>query len=67
MTWLPCPNEPRCPHAGIIHDIYDAEDQVPRCCAEGCDCGKRPAGRDGPLTKAEYAGEMRRQPPRRTR
>lgn len=49
-----CPNEPRCPHSSLVHDIYDQEDEVPRCCAEGCDCGKR-TGADGPLTKAEYA------------
>lgn len=36
-----CPNDPRCPHAGLVHDIYDWDDPVPRCCAEGCDCGKR--------------------------
>jgi hypothetical protein len=38
--WWRCPNDPPCPHAGIIHDIHDAEDLVPRCCAEDCDCGK---------------------------
>jgi hypothetical protein len=40
--WWMCPNEPGCPHPGLIHDIYDADDTRPRCCAEGCDCGKRP-------------------------
>jgi hypothetical protein len=38
--WWRCPNNPPCPHAGLFHDIYDEEDQVPRCCADGCDCGK---------------------------
>jgi hypothetical protein len=37
--WWVCPNEPRCPHAAVIHDVYDSEDEVPRCCAEGCQCG----------------------------
>lgn len=38
--WWLCPNEPRCPHAALFHDVYDAEDTMPRCCAEGCECGK---------------------------
>jgi hypothetical protein len=39
--WWRCPNDPPCPHGGVLHDIYDLEDTVPRCCAEGCDCGMR--------------------------
>jgi hypothetical protein len=39
--WWRCPNDPPCPHGGMVHDIYDLEDTVPRCCAEGCDCGRR--------------------------
>jgi hypothetical protein len=39
MTWWRCPNEPPCPHGAVLHDIEDAEDQLPRCCAEGCGCG----------------------------
>lgn len=38
--WWACPNDPPCRHGGVIHDIYDDEDLVPRCCAEGCDCGE---------------------------
>ena len=38
--WWRCPNDPPCPHGAIVHDIYDDEDLVPRCCADGCDCGK---------------------------
>jgi hypothetical protein len=37
--WWLCPNEPRCPHAALFHDVYDDEDEVPRCCADGCQCG----------------------------
>lgn len=48
-----CPNEPSCSHAAFVHDVYDLEDQVPRCCTEGCQCGTRP--KDGPLTREEYA------------
>ena len=44
MTWWLCPNEPRCPHGGVLHDVYELGD-TPRCCAEGCDCGKREPGR----------------------
>lgn len=54
-NWASCPNDPPCPHAGIIHDIYDFEDEVPTCCAEGCGCGKRPPGKEGSMTRAEYA------------
>lgn len=55
-AWWLCPNEPRCGHAAVFHDIYDDEDQVPRCCAEGCQCGARP--KEGPLTREEYAALM---------
>ena len=47
------PNEPRCPHAAVIHDVHDDEDEVPRCCAEGCMCGYRL--KEGPMTREEYA------------
>jgi hypothetical protein len=40
--WWLCPNEPRCPHARVFHDVEDYDDPLPRCCAEGCDCGKWP-------------------------
>lgn len=33
--WI-CPNVPRCPHPGVVHDIEDLEDQRPACCVEGC-------------------------------
>lgn len=36
-----CPNDPPCLHGSAVHDICDLEDAVPRCCEEGCDCGKR--------------------------
>ncbi len=39
-AWLRCPNEPPCPHTGLLHDIDDYDDPNPRCCVEGCDCGK---------------------------
>ena len=55
--WWACPNEPRCPHGAVIHDVYDDEDEVPRCCAEGCPCGARP--KEGPLTREEYAALRR--------
>lgn len=39
--WWRCPNDPPCPHAGVVHDVYDLDDRTPRCCIEGCDCGRR--------------------------
>lgn len=36
---LRCPNEPPCPHPGLLHDIEDYDDPSPRCCVEGCSCG----------------------------
>jgi hypothetical protein len=44
MTWWLCPNEPRCPHGAVIHDVRELGD-TPACCVEGCDCGKREPGR----------------------
>jgi hypothetical protein len=41
MTWWLCPNEPRCPHGAVLHDVYDDQDTMPMCCA----CGKREPGR----------------------
>ena len=43
-AWWLCPNEPRCPHGAVIHDVYELGD-TPRCCVEGCDCGKREMAR----------------------
>ena len=67
-AWWLCPNEPRCGHAAAVHDVYDAEDEVPRCCAEGCMCGGRL--KEGPMTREEYAAftatveqAARRRPP----
>lgn len=40
--WWLCPNEPPCPHARVVHDVYDLDDPLPRCCAWGCDCGRKP-------------------------
>ncbi len=60
--WWVCPNEPRCPHAAVLHDVYDDEDEVPRCCAEGCQCGARPgaAALDMAATRGVSAGAGRR-------
>jgi hypothetical protein len=41
-AWWLCPNEPRCPHGAVLHDVEDGEDTTPRCCAEGCGCGVQP-------------------------
>jgi hypothetical protein len=46
-AWLTCPNEPRCPHMGLLHDINDYDDPAPMCCVEGCACGKSPALPEG--------------------
>jgi len=35
----PCPNEPPCEHDGLVHDIEDYSDPLPRCCVDGCGCG----------------------------
>jgi hypothetical protein len=40
-AWWLCPNRPRCPHGAVLHDIRDHDDPLPRCCADGCDCGSR--------------------------
>lgn len=37
--WWLCPNDPPCPHGGVLHDIEDYGDEHPTCCVEGCDCG----------------------------
>lgn len=42
-AWWRCPNEPSCGHAGVFHDIEDWDDDLPRCCVEGCPCGERPS------------------------
>lgn len=34
-----CPNTPPCLHARIAHDVEDADDPLPMCCVDGCDCG----------------------------
>lgn len=44
--WWLCPNEPRCPHGAVLHDFEDMEDDHPRCCVEGCDCGRQAAESD---------------------
>jgi DNA-binding XRE family transcriptional regulator len=41
VTWWLCPNEPRCPHGAVLHDIEEDGDPSPTCCAEGCLCGQR--------------------------
>lgn len=37
--WWLCPNEPRCSHGAILHDVDDYDDPTPRCCVDGCACG----------------------------
>lgn len=37
--WWKCPNDPPCPHGAVLHDVDELDDPLPRCCAEGCDCG----------------------------
>lgn len=39
-SWAFCPNRPPCSHPALVHDIYDYDDPSPRCCMEGCDCGR---------------------------
>jgi hypothetical protein len=36
--WWLCPNTPPCPHAAVVHDIYDWGDPAPNCCIDGCTC-----------------------------
>jgi hypothetical protein len=47
--WWLCPNEPRCEHAAVFHDIEgddrDWTEDVPTCCVEGCECGRNGAVR----------------------
>lgn len=63
-TWWLCPNTPPCGHGAVLHDIEEADDPLPRCCAEDCGCGERTdalrelaaaerAARTGPLTIVE--------------
>lgn len=40
MASFACPNQPPCPHPGLVHDIEDYSDPKPMCCADGCPCGK---------------------------
>lgn len=40
VTWWRCPSNPPCEHAALFHDIEEYDDPRPRCCVEGCDCGK---------------------------
>lgn len=46
--WWACPNDPPCPHSGVIHDIYAPDDPRPVCCADGCQCGKEGRTHDDP-------------------
>jgi hypothetical protein len=34
-----CPNDPRCPHPDVVHDIFEWGDPRPMCCVGGCYCG----------------------------
>jgi len=40
--WWLCPNEPKCPHAALFHDIEEMDDPLPRCCFDDCACGQKP-------------------------
>lgn len=40
QRWWLCPNTPPCPHGAALHDIEDLEDTSPRCCFQGCACGR---------------------------
>lgn len=40
IEWWLCPNEPRCPHGAVLHDVDDYDDPSPTCCVEGCGCGR---------------------------
>ncbi|HET9966864.1 MAG TPA: hypothetical protein VFQ68_01435 [Streptosporangiaceae bacterium] len=42
--WWLCPNEPRCPHARVLHDSDDDDERPPTCCADGCRCGHEDTG-----------------------
>jgi len=53
---FPCPNEPPCSHSGLVHEIGDWDDPLPRCCSDDCDCGtaERQEGmRDVPVAAGE--------------
>lgn len=43
-----CPNNPRCEHAGLAHDVWDDHDPLPQCGfyddSGDCPCGRPPAG-----------------------
>jgi hypothetical protein len=39
---IPCPNSPPCGHSGLLHDVQDWDDTLPRCCSDGCLCGAAP-------------------------
>lgn len=39
---------PYCPHGMVLHDVEELDDERPRCCVEGCDCGAEP-----PVTQPE--------------
>jgi len=38
-AWWLCPNEPRCPHGALLHDVDELDDPTPTCCVDGCPCG----------------------------
>lgn len=38
-AWWLCPNQPRCGHGAVLHDVDDYDDPIPRCCVDGCPCG----------------------------
>lgn len=39
--WWLCPNTPRCPHSGVVHDIEFDDDALPRCTMDGCPRGEK--------------------------
>mgnify|MGYP001560940380 CR=1 FL=1 len=41
QQWWSCPNRPPCSHGAALHDVEDWDDDRPRCCVDGCQCGAR--------------------------
>jgi hypothetical protein len=58
IRWWLCPNQPRCPHPAVIHDVKNVEDATPRCCADGCQCGASGAPSDPPRMAVEPGSRL---------
>ena len=52
--WWLCPNQPRCGHPAVLHDIGDYEDEAPRCCVPDCPCGQVPEAEPEPAPDASH-------------